>query len=108
MKHSGPHLFLTLVTGIILPVAAIVVESLSRVRLFHHPNDCSPSDSSVRGILQAKILKWVAISFSRGASQPGTELTSFAHYLPLSHQGSPYFPGRWPKHFTSPKVITQA
>ena len=32
--------------------------------------DCSPPDSSVRGILQARILEWVAISFSRGSSQP--------------------------------------
>ena len=32
--------------------------------------DCSPPGSSVHGILQARILKWVAISFSRGSSQP--------------------------------------
>ena len=32
--------------------------------------DCSPPDSSVHGILQAKILEWVAISSSRGSSQP--------------------------------------
>ena len=32
--------------------------------------DCSPPGSSVHGILQAKILEWVAISFSRGPSQP--------------------------------------
>ena len=29
------------------------------------PVDCSPSDSSVHGIIQAKILEWVAIPFSR-------------------------------------------
>ena len=34
------------------------------------PVDCSPSGSSVRGILQARILEWVAISFSRGSSWP--------------------------------------
>ena len=34
------------------------------------PVDCSPSDSSVHRILQARILEWVAISFSRGSSQP--------------------------------------
>ena len=34
------------------------------------PMDCSPSGSSVHGILQARILEWVAISFSRGSSQP--------------------------------------
>ena len=32
--------------------------------------DCSPSGSSVHGILQARILDWVAIPFSRGSSQP--------------------------------------
>ena len=35
------------------------------------PMDCSPAGSSVHGILQARILEWVAISFSRGSSQPG-------------------------------------
>ena len=34
------------------------------------PVDCSPPDSSVHGILQARILEWVAIFFSRGSSQP--------------------------------------
>ena len=32
--------------------------------------DCSPTGSSVRGILQARILQWVAIPFFRGSSQP--------------------------------------
>ena len=32
--------------------------------------DCSLPGSSVRGILQTRILEWVAISFSRGSSQP--------------------------------------
>ena len=34
------------------------------------PVDCSLPGSSVLGILQARILKWVAIPFSRGSSQP--------------------------------------
>ena len=34
------------------------------------PTDCSPPSSSVRRILQARVLEWVAISFSRGSSQP--------------------------------------
>ena len=34
-----------------------------------HPMDCSPPGSSVRGISQARILEWVAISFSRGSSR---------------------------------------
>ena len=32
--------------------------------------DCSPPGSSVQGILQARILEWVAMSSSRGSSQP--------------------------------------
>ena len=32
--------------------------------------DCSLSGSSVHGILQARILEWVAMPFSRGSSQP--------------------------------------
>ena len=42
---------------------------LSRVRLCN-PMDCSPPDSSVHGILQARTLEWVAMSSSRGSSQP--------------------------------------
>ena len=34
------------------------------------PMDCSPPGSSVRGILQARILVWAAISYSRGSFQP--------------------------------------
>ena len=35
-----------------------------------NPVDCSPPGSSVHGILQARILEWVDIPFSRGSSQP--------------------------------------
>ena len=45
-------------------VAAAAVWLLSHVRLI----DWSPPGSSVRGISQARILEWVAISFSRGSS----------------------------------------
>ena len=34
------------------------------------PMDCIPSGSSVHGILQTRILEWIAISYSRGSSQP--------------------------------------
>ena len=34
------------------------------------PMDCSPPGSSVHGILQARILEWIAIPFSRESSQP--------------------------------------
>ena len=35
-----------------------------------NPMDCSPPDSSVHGILQARIVEWVAVPFSREPSQP--------------------------------------
>ena len=47
-----------------------LVQSLSHVLLAATPY-CSPPGSSVRGISQARILKWVATSFSRGSSWPG-------------------------------------
>ena len=34
------------------------------------PVDCSPPGSCIHGNLQARILEWVAISFSRGSSRP--------------------------------------
>ena len=43
--------------------------SVSQVRL-SDPMDYRLPDSSVHGILQARILKWVAISFFRGSSRP--------------------------------------
>ena len=43
-------------------------ESPSCVQLFAIFMDCSPPASSVHGILQARILEWVAIPFFRGSS----------------------------------------
>ena len=49
--------------------AAAMAQLLSRDRLCN-PMDCSPPGSSVHGILQARILEWVAISSSKGSSWP--------------------------------------
>ena len=35
-----------------------------------YPMDCGPPGSSVHGMFQARILGWIAISSSRGSSQP--------------------------------------
>ena len=45
------------------------------------PMDCSPSDSSVHGILQTRILEWVAMPSSRGSSQPQGSNPSLLHPL---------------------------
>ena len=53
------------------------------------PTDCSPPGSSVHGISQATILEWVAISSSRGSSQPSdwthTYCVSFIGRRSLCH-----------------------
>ena len=48
---------------------------------FWDPMDCSLPCSSVHGILQARILEWVAIPFSKGPSQPRdqTQVSFIAH-----------------------------
>ena len=68
-----------------------------------NPMDCSPPGSFVHGIFQARILEWVAISYSRGffRPNPGIEPLSFTSpmspafacgffffFLPLHHLGS--------------------
>ena len=58
------------------------------------PRDCSPPGSSVHGIFQARILEQVAISYSRGSSDPGIESVSLMSpafaggFCTASHQGS--------------------
>ena len=44
--------------------AAAATKSLQSCPNLYNPIDGSPPDSSIPGILQAKILEWVAISFS--------------------------------------------
>ena len=45
-------------------------KSLQLCPAFCDPMDCSSPGSSVHGILQARTLEWVVISFSKGSSQP--------------------------------------
>ena len=58
------------------------------------PWDCNPPGSSVHEILQARILEWVGIPFSRGSSWPRdwTHVScitgQFFFFYQLSHQGS--------------------
>ena len=54
--------------------------------------DCSPPGSAVHGILQARILEWAAITFSRGIFPIQGSNLGLLHYRQilyyLSHQGS--------------------
>ena len=52
---------------------SICAKSLQSCLTICDPMDCSPPGSSVHGVLQARILEWISISFSRGSSQPGDQ-----------------------------------
>ena len=74
-----------------------MLSRFSHVRLCD-PMDCSPPGSSVHGILQARVLEWVATPSSRGSSQPCVEkIKTVSSASPplqvdsllLSDQGSP-------------------
>ena len=49
---------------------------------------CDPMDYTVHGILQARILKWVAFPFFRGSPQPRSPALQ-ADSLPAKPQGKP-------------------
>ena len=53
-------------------------QSLSHVQFFAISWTVAPPGSSVPGILQARILEWVVITFSRGFPNPGVEPISSA------------------------------
>ena len=69
-RHCLKLRYLWINVSILFRVVERKYYSLSRVQLFVTPMDCSPPGSFVHGILQARILEWVAIPFSRGSSQP--------------------------------------
>ena len=78
--------------------AVCMLRRFSHVQTLCDPKDCSPPGSSVHGILQARILEWVAMPSSRriflllDLPDPGIYPVSPAlqvDCLPLSRQGNP-------------------
>ena len=77
------------------------MKSLSRVRLSATPVDCNLLGFSVHGILQARILEGVTISFSKDLLDPGIEprspaleadaLTSELRGKPHAHRNNQMF-----------------
>ena len=52
-------------------VSHVITKSVSELKVAHSCLIlCDPMDYTVHGILQARILAWVTIPFSRGSSQP--------------------------------------
>ena len=84
-----------------------VLSHFSHVRLFVNLMAYNPPGSSVHGILQARILEWVAMASFRGSSQPRDQtcisyVSCFAgrSFYPLSHLGNPE------RHYTEPLART--
>ena len=75
LKLPIPYFSLTSLS--IPPLAAVMYaesevsesEVAQSCQTLGNPMDCSLPGSSLHGILQARVLEWVAISFSRGSSQ---------------------------------------
>ena len=71
----------------------ICAQSLQVRLTFCDPMHCSLPGSSIHGILQVRILEWVAISFSRGSSPPRNQTHGLLNcrqiLYRLSYEGSP-------------------
>ena len=63
----GPYCFCPLLCPSLLESESEVIQLCPTLC---DPMDCRLPGSSVHGIFQARVLEWVAISFSRGSSQP--------------------------------------
>ena len=58
-QHQGSY-----ISSVLIPAAAAAAKLLQSCLTLCDPTDGSPPDSPVPGILQARTLEWVAISFS--------------------------------------------
>ena len=70
------------------------------------PMDCSPPGSSVHGILQERILEWVAMPSSRGSSHPRSPALQ-ADSLPSEPPGEPKNTGVDSLSFLQGNFLTQ-
>ena len=73
-----------------------VLVTQSRLTLWE-PMDCSPQDSSVHGILQARILEWMDMPYSRGSFHPRDRTPGLPHCGQILYRLSQ----KWKKEDTS-------
>ena len=82
-------------------LACVFAKSLQSSPTLCDPMDCSLPGSSAHGILQARVLEWLATRSSRGSSWPRDQTCGScssciaADSSPLSHQGSPFKEKKW-------------
>ena len=62
-SYEKSIIIIFIIISLCVHVHSVVSDSL-------RPYDCRPQGSSVHGIFQARILEWIATSFSRESSQP--------------------------------------
>ena len=72
------------------PTAHVCVWVTQSCPALYHPVDSRPAGPSVLGILQARVLEWVAISFSRNLANPGIKAGSPELLAGSSVWASPY------------------
>ena len=90
----------------------VCTKSLESCLILCDPMDCSPPGSSVHGILQARILEWVAMPSSKDLPDPGVEpeslmspalagtfLNTSAAWEALASCYSPFFGGIYYRYF---------
>ena len=73
LSHPKLNLYLSILLCLMLLWKESESEVIQSCLTLCDPMNCSPPGSSVNGIFQAKILEWVAISFSRGSSRPSNQ-----------------------------------
>ena len=87
----------------LLFLQAVKIKVAQSCPTLYHATDCSPPASSVRGILQARIVEWVAISLPRGSSQPRDQtrvsISCIGGWV-LYHQHHLGSPASGEQHFT--------
>ena len=72
IAFSPLHAFIYLLTNYWLLLPTPPLKNRSEVKVAQScPTLCDPLSYTIHGILQARMLKWVAFPFSRGSSQPG-------------------------------------
>ena len=97
LRWSRPYMkllfiYYTMYNNCLLKVKVSVIHSCSAIC---DSMDCSLAGSSVHGILQGRILEWVAVSFPKGSSwsrdRTWASCIAGRFFYHLSHQGSPAF-----------------
>ena len=97
MSHCPAWSFLPFMLHVVptavWPLCVLCAKSLQLCPTLGNPVASTPRGSSVHGVSQARILEWVAISFSRDLPNPGIEPASVSCIGSLSPAslGKPFF-----------------